>query len=485
MITVLRRLRPIPALLLGVLALNGCPVNPATGERQLILISESQEIAMGLEVSQQVEATMGLYDDPELQRYVSGIGETLAAQSEKPNLPWSFKVVDDDLVNAFALPGGYIFVTRGILAYFNSEAELAGVLGHEIGHVTARHSAEQLSRAQVAQIGLVAGSVFVPEFSPYADLAGTGLGLLFLKFGRDDERQSDDLGFRYMTRAGYDPTEMVEVFDMLGRVSEASGGNGIPSWLSTHPDPGERRERMERALAEAGAAGVGRVARDDYMRRIDGLVFGENPRKGFFRGQDFLHPDLQFQLRFPPDWPTQNTAQAVVGVSPGKDAIIQLSIGQGATSDEAANHFLSQSGINVGERRREPVNGLPATWATFGARTSDGTDLRGVVVFIDYNNLTYQILGYTVANKMNTYTTTFRASLGSFNRLTDKAALGVQPKRLDLVTIDRSMTLEEFARVHPSTVPLATLELINGVQQGASIPRGTLVKRVVGEDPPK
>jgi predicted Zn-dependent protease len=472
--------RYLAPLILTLLAatLVGCPVNPATGERQLILISESQEVEMGRAYSQQVEATMGLYDDPELQEYVDGIGQELAAKSEKPGLPWSFKVVDDVIVNAFALPGGPIFVTRGILAHFNSEAELAGVLGHEIGHVTARHSAEQLSRAQVAQFGLVAGSVFVPEFTPYADLAGTGLGILFLKFGRDDERQSDDLGFRYMTRAGYDPTQMVEVFEMLGRVSQAAGGGGVPGWLSTHPDPGERRERMTQALAEAGVSG-GEVGHERYMQMIDGIVFGENPRNGFFRDALFLHPDLEFQIEFPSGWRTVNTNQAVFALSPEEDGLIQLSLGQGESVDAAAQNFLGQSGIQAGPITREAVNGLPARWATFSAM-SQNTELRGLVVFIAYNDLIYQVLGYTLASKMSTYDPLFRSSAGSFDRLSDPEALGVQPARLDVVKLDRGMTIEQFAQRYPSTVDTKTLALINGVEEGATLPAGQYAKRVVG-----
>ncbi len=480
----MRRIRALPALALATASLTACPVNPATGERQLILVSEREEIEMGRQGSRQVEAVMGLYDDPALQEYVSRIGLDLASRSEKPDLPWSFKVVDDVIVNAFALPGGFIFVTRGILAHFNSEAELAGVLGHEIGHVTARHSAEQMSRATVAQIGLVAGSVFVPEFTPYADLAGQGLGLLFLKFGRDDERQSDDLGFRYMTRAGYDPREMVEVFEMLGRVTEAAGGSGIPSWLSTHPDPGERRERMDQRLAEVGGTIDGEVDRERYLEMIDNMVFGENPRHGYFRGSRFLHPDLEFQLKFPEGWRTQNTPLAVAAISPEQDAILQLSLGEGETIEDAARNFLSQEGLQAGGTSRQAVNGLPAMWGSFSA-TSQGTEIRGVVVFIEYNELIFQYLGYTLASRVSTYRDMFQGSMRSFDRLTDPAALGVQPARLEIVRLDRSMNLEDFQQRYPSSVTIETLELVNGVAKDATLEAGARVKRVVGGLPPE
>ncbi len=201
---------------------SGCSVNPATGKRQLSLIPESQEIAMGQQYDQQAAGSLGLYDDPELAAYVSALGKELAATSERPDLPWTFRVVDDPTVNAFALPGGYIYVTRGILAHLESEAELAGVVGHEIGHVTARHSVNQISKQQLAGLATMGAMIAKPELQQFGGLAETGLGLMFLKFGRDDERQSDDLGLRYLQRANYDPRPMADVMEMLDLVSSAS-----------------------------------------------------------------------------------------------------------------------------------------------------------------------------------------------------------------------------------------------------------------------
>jgi predicted Zn-dependent protease len=226
------------------LLLHGCAINPATGKRQLVLISEAQEIAIGRESDESIVAQFGLYPDEALQDYVAGIGHDLAARSERPDLDWTFRVLDDPLVNAFALPGGYIYVTRGILAHFNSEAELASVLGHEIGHVTARHGVNQMSKAQLAQLGLGVASILAPEeVQKFGGLATQGLGLLFLKFGRDDERQADDLGLRYIVNEGYDPRPMAEVFETLERVSRTSGGGRVPAWASTHPNPENRSER--------------------------------------------------------------------------------------------------------------------------------------------------------------------------------------------------------------------------------------------------
>jgi predicted Zn-dependent protease len=254
-----------------MLVLSACAVNPATGGRMFSLVSEGQEIEMGQQAMLQVDAGMGLYDNPALQAYVDSVGQAMAAVSERPELPWSFKVVDDPVINAFALPGGPVYLARGIMAHFNSEAEMASVLGHEIGHITARHSVEQISRAQLMQIGLVAGVVLVPELRPFGDALGGGLGILFLKFGRDDESQSDELGFRYMSRLGYDPQGAVDMFEILERQRDASGG-AIPEWQSTHPDPGNRVLAAEQRLATSQIEGGVRTPRRGFSSRGDSFT---------------------------------------------------------------------------------------------------------------------------------------------------------------------------------------------------------------------
>ena len=282
----------------AVAAVIACATNPATGKKQFMLVTEAQEIAMGKEADQEAVAAYGLYPDPGIQAYVNDLGQRLAAKSERPGLPWSFKVVDDPAVNAFALPGGYIYVTRGIMAHLGSEAELAGVMGHEIGHVTGRHSASQLSKQQLAMGGLVLGMAVKPELQQFAGLAQQGLGLLFLKFGRDDENQADELGLRYMTRVSYDPREMLGIFGVLESVTRAEGGGRMPDWLSTHPSPGNRLARIQGQIDTTGASGRV-VKRAEYLRRLDGMVFGDNPREGFFRENAFYHPDLRFEARLP------------------------------------------------------------------------------------------------------------------------------------------------------------------------------------------
>jgi predicted Zn-dependent protease len=468
-------------LLAGSLSLSACAINPATGGRMLSLVSEGQEISMGQEAAAQVDAAMGLYDSPDLQSYVDSIGQGLAAVSERPELPWSFKIVDDPVINAFALPGGPVYVARGLMTYFNSEAELASVLGHELGHITARHSVEQISRAQLAQIGLVAGTVIVPELAPFADVLGGGFGLLFLKFGRDDERESDLLGFRYMTRLGYDPQGAVDMFSILERQREDSG-RSVPEWQSTHPNPGNRVAAAEQRIAESGVSG-GIVRRDEYLRRVDGIVFGPDPRQGFFLGSLFLHPDLEFQVAFPEGWETQNAPQAVLAQAPDEDAIMQLTLAEG-TPDEAAREFFAQRSVTRTGARSRRVNGLRAVQATFRA-TAGRRTLEGEVLFVRHRDHTYQLLGYTTPSRMGRYAVAFEGSFETFAALTDRRMLGVEPRRLEIVTLRSAMSAEEFVERYPSTVPREAVLLMNGLQGGENLEAGRLMKRVVGEGAPE
>ncbi|GMV08733.1 MAG TPA: M48 family metalloprotease [Gemmatimonadaceae bacterium] len=459
-----------------------CATNPATGKRELSLVSESQEIQMGLDGAKAAAAQMGVYPDSAVQRYVSSLGKQVAAVGERPGLPWSFTVVDDPIVNAFALPGGPIFVSRGILTYMTSEAELVSVLGHEVGHVTARHSVSQISKQQLLGGLFTVGMIVHPALQQYSGVASQGLGLLFLKYGRDDETQADELGFRYMTRVGYNPAEMAAMFRTLER---ASGGSSrsTPEWLSTHPDPGNRVERTNERIAAAGAsiASATKVERAAFLRHIDGMVFGDDPRQGYFEQQQFLHPTLKFRFSFPSGWKMQNTASAVIGASAQGDAQITLEHAGNAAPSAALSQFLGQQGVAAGGTSTAPVNGLPAAVGQFAATLSDGTRLAGYVAFIQLDGTTYRLLAITPQQLVTSYDASFRTTINSFARLTDPKALAVKPMRVRLVTTPRAMTLAEFNSQYPSAVPLATIAVINGMESAATIPAGTLVKRVVVE----
>jgi predicted Zn-dependent protease len=465
------------------MAASGCAVNPATGGNQLMLVSEAQEIQMGQQYDTQVVATIGLYPDPVWQRYIQQLGARLAATSERPNLPWTFRVVNDPAVNAFALPGGFVYVTRGILPFFNSEAQLASVVGHEIGHVTARHTAAEMSKQQLIGLGLAVGSMASSQVAKYAGTANQALGILYLKFSRDDESQADQLGLRYMRRANYDPREMPAVFVMLdneGKAAAGAGGGQLPEWLATHPTPAHRLDAINQQIAALPQNFSGTVvSRDAYEQRLSGLVFGTNPREGYFRGSQFFHPDLRFQFTFPEGWTLQNGAQAAVAVSPAQDAAVELSQAAEPSADAAARVFLSQQGITSGGSARASVSGLPSVSAPFAAATANGT-LRGTVLFVEYGGAVYRIIGYAPEASWPTYQATAERALQSFQRLTDPAALNVQPQHVDIVTVAGRTTIATLARQRASPVSAAGLALINQVELETPFASGRLVKWVIG-----
>lgn len=477
-----RALVRLAALILALAATGaivvGCYVNPATGKEQFSLYSESQEISMGTEADPQIVASMGLYPDDALQAYITQLGHSLASVSERPNLPWTFRVIDDPVINAFAVPGGFIYITRGIMAHLNNEAQLAGVVGHEIGHVTARHSVTQMTKQQLMQIGVGVGVMIEPDLQKYSGLINTGMQLISLKFSRDDEKQSDDLGLRYMIRAGKDPREMAGVFAMLSRASGGGGGR-IPEWMSTHPDPENRVGRINQAVAALTMDfSTTTVGRDEYLRRIDGLMYGENPREGYFEATTFYHPDLAFVFVFPDDWQTYNDKQAVIGASAQQDAVIQITLATGASARAAAEQFFSQQGVTSTAIQSSTINGLSAAGADFQAATESGT-LAGYAVFFAHNNLVFQILGYSTAEAWPGYASNLRSSARSFARLTDPAKLSVQPMRLKIESTPSAMSLEEFNRRFPSVVPIETVALINQMDPATQVPAGRLIKRVV------
>jgi len=388
-------------------------------------------------------------------------------------------------VNAFAVPGGFVYVTRGLLAHLTSEAELASVVGHEIGHITARHTAAEMSKQQLFGVGLALGSMASSQIADYAGLANQALGILYLKYSRDDENQSDELGLRYMTRANYDPREMPKVFSMLEQMSDAEGGGRLPNWLSTHPSPGNRVAAITQQIAALPQDFSGTIVnRDSYLQSLDGMVFGANPREGYFQGSRFFHPDMRFQLTFPEGWTTQNGKQAVIAVSSGQDAMIELAAAQEASADAAARAFLAQEGITSGATSRTSSSGLPTVSAPFGAQTENGT-LSGMVLFVEHGGTVFRIIGYAPEARWSTYQAAVERSLRSFAPLTDPAALNVQPQRLDILKLDRRTTIEALAGQRSSPASAATLALINQVELGTPLEVGRLVKWVIGPTQPR
>jgi predicted Zn-dependent protease len=468
----------VAGLALPILVFSaGCSTNPATGKQQLNMFSEEQEVALGRQNHEQVVQQIGLYEDRELQGYVQELGRDIASRSERPNLPWSFAVVDDASVNAFALPGGFIYVTRGMLGHLTSEAELVGVLGHEAGHVTARHSVNQMSKAQLTSLGLTLGMILGgQEAQQYGDLANLAGGLLFLKFSRDDERQADDLGLRYMQGAGYPPQAMGEVFGLLSRVSAAEQAGRLPNWLATHPNPEERQRRVETQFTAGADPAAWRG--DRYMAQVDGMVYGADPRQGFFRQSVFYHPELAFTMRAPAGWKGVNQRTAVVFQSPREDAMFALSLAQGRSPRQAAEQFFNQQGLAaVSDWPVQPAAG--SVGAQFEAQTQQGV-LQGAVSFFEHRGTIYQMLGFASQSGWRSHRDEVARVMDSFQRLDDRRYTDVEPMRVDVVTLDRAMTMREFDRRYPSTVELDEVALINHSQPDTQLPAGAKVKRIVG-----
>lgn len=470
-----RLCRSAPLLLLAA-----CAVNPATGRREFSLIGEDREIEMGREADGQVIASYGLVDDPELQAYVSDIGLRLAAVSERPNLPWSFKVVDDPIVNAFALPGGFIYVTRGILANFDSEAELAGVLGHEIGHVTAKHSVSQMSRQQLQQAVLGAGMALSETVRRYGQVGGVFLQVLNLRYSRGDESQSDELGLRYISALSYDPDAMIGVFQMLAQVGGGGDGERLPQWQLTHPYPENREADIRRLISETGVARTGTVARDEFLAVIDNMVYGPNPREGYFQDTRFLHPEMALELTFPSGWTTANQRTVVAGIAPAEDAVLTFEVVPGGASPLLeARDFLRQEGVRGGQPREDDSAGIERARARFDLTTTDGS-FSGEIAFVRYAGVTYRLLGYAAQRDWTRYSRAVEAAISSFAAVTDRSVLDVQPLRLAIETVDEAMSLSRYHERFGSPIDVEELARLNRRTPGEVLSAGTKIKTVVG-----
>ncbi|NNF35172.1 MAG: M48 family metalloprotease [Saprospiraceae bacterium] len=484
----MRMLKGILYLALITLMLHSCSRNPVTGKKELMFMSEGQEIALGKESDPQIVAAYGLYPDDEIQAFINEKGKEMAAISHRPELDYQFRVLDSPVVNAFAVPGGYVYFTRGILAHFNNEAEFAGVLGHEIGHITARHSAKQYSKQMLGQLIFIGGMIASEDFRNYADVAGTGMQLLFLKFGRDDESQSDMLGVEYSSQVGYNAHEMADFFNTLQRMSQQAGAGSIPTFMSTHPDPGDRNKTVHQLAEEWQSTNPAQnlaVNRESYLRMIDGIVYGEDPRQGFVENDYFYHPELKFQFPVPRGWRTQNSpSQFQMAPEDGK-ALMVLTLAQGNSPQDAANQMVQENELTVIESSNVRVHGNNA-FAMISEVTPQSTNgqatepLRLMTYFIQYGQYIYKLNGMSRKTDFNNYFSTFQYSMKNFRALTDPAKLNKAPTRIKIVTADRTSTLQELmSRNGMPQDKMNELSLINGIELNETVQQGALIKTLV------
>jgi len=450
-----------------------------------MLMSEEQEVAMGAEYDPSVIATFGLYEDEALLSFLTEKGTELAKVSHRPNLDYHFRILDSPVVNAFAVPGGYIYFTRGILGQFNSEAELVGVLGHELGHVTARHSASQQSKQQLGQIVLISGLAISPEFRYFGDFAMQGMQLLFLKFSRDNENESDRLGVEYSSKIGYDAHKMADFFKVLEDMQLADNQGGVPTFLSTHPNPGDRYQAVHRQAdtwQDSLKYGEWKVNQDPYLQRIDGLVYGEDPRQGFVESNVFYHPGLKFKFPFPQNWKLVNTPlQVQIAPEDGK-ALILLSLSSKKDNDQAIEEDIKRMNLQVIDRNSININGLPAVSINSKLIPQEQNDsaqdtIRVQSSYIKYADNVYVFHGVTFNSMYAQYAASFSNTMMNFDILKDPVRLNKQPNRIRIKQVNRTTTVQEALQGYGiKGDAIKKVALLNNLDPSESIQKGTLIK---------
>jgi predicted Zn-dependent protease len=471
-------------LLLATLIVAACATNPATGRRQLILMSEAEEIALGRQADAEVRQQMGVYQDQALQDYVNRIGQRLAQASSRPNLPWTFTVVDEQAVNAFALPGGFIYLTRGILPFLRNEAELAGVLGHEVGHVDGRHSVEAYSRQTLAGGGLAVAGILVPETQAFQGLASLGLGMMFLKHGREAELESDALGVRYASAGGWNPEGVPGLLNTLARLDAASGSSrGVPNWALTHPPAADRVERVQAAVAAARSASATTTNAQALDQRLDGLVFGDSREKGIVRGSEFLHPILRFGVRFPEGWEIVNTDQQVISIRDENASVAMvLQLAQNATGsvEQTASAGMREAGYQQTSGDTTRINGLDAYVGNY-QRTANNSTVAVRAAHIRSGDQTYIVAGVAAPQDFSGVQATFSAAIQTFRALSRQEADRIQPSRVDFHTVRAGETWTSIAAGPAGgTVQASTLAIMNGRAPESGPRAGERIRIVVG-----
>lgn len=491
----LRRARALVAVLAFVFLAAGCKTgeNPISGNTRAYGYSWEQEKQIGAQNDKAILAQYGEVQDKQLQQYVDRVGQRVLAESHlrRPDAEqkfketeFTFRVLDSPVVNAFALPGGYIYVTRGLMAHLNNEAQLAVVLGHEIGHVAGRHASKRAAKQQFAQLGLLGAALGGQAAGlPGGDilqLGGQAAQLLFLKYSRSDEEESDEVGVEYAAMAGYKASEGAEFFRSLERIQEQSG-QSLPTFLSTHPDPGNREQEiieMAQQWEQRLQTPMTTVEQDQYYRQIEGVVLGENPRNGFTENGMFYHPDLRFQFPVPRGFQVVNQASQVILVDQNQRAQMGFSIAQEASSPrEAVSKVTNQRGVQVLDQGQARSGNLPASYVLVQAQTQQGQNLRALFYALEYDGQVYVFQGITSEGAYAEYEDQFLRTMRGFERLTDRSILNVEPTRLNVSPAQRSGSFESFIpRNLPRDMTAQDLAILNQVQLDTRIEAGRELK---------
>lgn len=470
--------------------LYGCVTDivPATGERRYLGYTWQQETDIGKQASKEVTSLFGVYGDANLARYVTEVGNRVLATSHlrRPGAdeqvratPVTFTVLDSPVINAMALPGGYIYVTRGMLAHLNNEDQLATVIAHEIGHVAARHAARQAWQQQIGQGLLLGGAVLSQGLGLPAgnilNFGGMAAQLFLLRYSREDELEADRLGVEYAMAAGYDSREVIGLFQTLDRMQEKEG-QSMPSFLATHPNPGDRIQRIRELT---GAARDSRTANPDtrYLHAVEGLVLGEDPRQGFVQDNVFYHPDLGFRFPIPRGFKAVNQPSQVVMVEGQNRAVLGFTGTAESSAEAAAAKLLSQRGLRVVERGSTRINGFPAVGALAEAQTQNGQIVTLITYFIEYRGKVYQFIGYAPQQLFGSFQSAFLQTIRGFAEIQDSRILARQPVRLTLLRVSRSAPFRELIpRALPAPFTPEEAAILNEVDLNQEISPGKILK---------
>jgi len=484
------------ALLLTSSMLAGCGsavVNPVTGQAERSVMNEQTEVAEGAKAHQQVLQEYGVVNDPRLQTYVNAIGQRLAKLSHRSQLQWHFTLLDSPEINAFALPGGYVYVTRGLMAYLQTEAELAGVVGHEIGHVTARHGAQRATRAQDAGLGVLAATVLGAVLESQgvsgagrlaSDLSQTAAAGHIASYGREQELQADGLGAEYLARNAFDPRNMINVIGALKNQERfaadqaRAAGRPVPaqnSWLASHPSNDQRLQQITQLAAQYQGNYVDE-GRTRYQQAVQGMAFGESAEQGLTRGQNFFHATLGIAITAPPGWRIQNEPSQLALVNATADAALMIQVAPpkaGATHDEVIRNLLKPS---RGNTECLTINGLQATRFTGTRATGQGQQAVNVTLVTGPNNSVYVFTPSAKnAAALRQANVALAQAQGSFRTLNAQDRRAAQAWALKIVNYPGG-GFAQLAKSSPVPQAEAQLRLINGYYSGGDPRVGQPVK---------
>jgi len=471
-----RILRPAALLLL-------LPLASATPTK---LYQPAARVAAPLQGAQpdpQVIAQFGLYNNPKLQAYITQQGKRMTAISDRPG-DYGFTIVDSPVINAFATPDGHVYFTRGIMAYFNDEAQFTGVLGHELGHITAQHGKKQQRNSILSSILVGVATIASPNL--LGRIAQPAAQLVSLKYSRGDENEADALGVKYSTKVGYDASHMANFFQTLERTEQQSGSS-TPAFLSTHPNSADRYQRVKQLAAQAQQS-LGKrtlmVNRDAYLRSIEGLPFGDDPRQGFVENSVFYHPDLKFRFPIPAGWKTHNSPEQFQMAEPNGKAMLVLLGVPGNSLDEAAQTLAKQIGVTPGNAQRTTINGFPALVFEGDQQASQdqqSTPAHVLSYIIQDGKSMFAFVGLATAATFGTYGPQFASAAQGYQRLTEASKLNRQAEHVRIKQAKSATTLS--AALTANGVPGKRLEeeaILNGMQLTDRLPAGMLFK-VIGK----